>query len=290
MSEFPREDAVSAHDNPILLKQEIGRRLRAAREAIGLDMLEAAERLEIARSSMSRIENGQATVSVHLVRSMLDLYDVYSEDLLDLVRRARQTGWWKAHGISDKDFIALESGASKLSTFQPDLVHGLLQTADYARALFTASRLRKSEMWLETQFDVRMIRQERLVDEEHPIQLVSVINEFALHRQVGGVEVMCAQLRHLALATELPTVDLRVLPASALAIDATYGAFSVLDFPSAHQPSIVHLEHALGSERKDKPRHVAMARLRFDRIRSLALGAEESIAMIEWVADRLSSG
>jgi len=282
---------MGTQDNPILLKQELGRRLRAAREMAGFGVVGAAERLEIARSSMSRIENGQATVSVHLVRSMLDLYDVYDEDLLELVRRARQTGWWKQHGVSDKDFIALESGASKVTSFQPDLVHGLLQTADYARAMFTAGgRRQQSEMWLDNQLDVRLIRQEHLVDPDEPLQLTVVIGEVALYREVGGVDVMRAQLRHLTLATELPTVDLRVLPAATFVNDAIYGAFTILNFPREHQVSMVYLEHALGAERKDKVHQVALARMRFDRIRALALGAEESVALIERVADGLSSG
>lgn len=280
---------MGAQDNPILLKQELGRRLRAVRESAGLGMIEAAERLEIARSSMSRIENGQATVSVHLVRSMMDLYDVYDEDLLDLVRRARHPGWWKAHGISNKDFIALESGATQITSFQPDLVHGLLQTADYARAVFTAGKKRQqSEMWLDNQLDVRLIRQERLADPDEPLRLEMVLGEYALHRPIGSVEVMRAQLRHLALATELPTVDLRILPAGTFALDAVYGAFTILDFPREHQASIVHLQHVLGTERKDKEHHVTMARMKFDRIRRLALGSQESVDLIERVADRLS--
>jgi hypothetical protein len=65
-----------------------------------------------------------------------------------------------------------------------------------------------------------------------------------------------------------------------------YGAFTLLDFP-AGQPSIVHMEHVLGPERKDKPEQVAKARLRLDHLRSLALDPEESVAVVEWVADRL---
>jgi transcriptional regulator with XRE-family HTH domain len=279
-----------ANDNPILLKQELGRRLRAAREAMGLNLVEAATRLEIARSTMSRIENGQAAVSVHLVRSMLDLYDVYDKDLLDVVRRARQPGWWKAHGISNKDFIALESGANKVSCFQPDLVYGLLQTADYARAMFVAGMRRQlNETWLDTQLDVRLIRQERLVDPNEPLELTVVIGEFALYRQVGGVEVMRAQLRHLALATELPTVNLRILPASTFVPEVFYGAFTILDFPREHQVSIVHTRNVLGTDVKDREHQVTTARMKFDRIRSLALGAQESVDLIERVAAELQS-
>ena len=271
--------------NPVLLRQEIGRRVRAAREAAGLNLTDAALRLEIARSSVSRLENGLTMMSVHLARSMMDIYDFYDEDLLNLVRFARERGWWRQYGFSDKHFVAVESGAAKLSSFEPELVPGLLQTADYARALFSASGLRRSAEWIDKQLEVRMIRQERLVDDEQPLKLAVVIGENALRRPVGDAEVMRAQLRHLVLITELPTVSLRVLPASVITDDATYGAFFILDFP--YGPSMVHLEHILGSERTDKPDLVSSAKLRLDRMRSLALGSAESCAMIEWVADNL---
>lgn len=279
---------MSDHVNPVLLRQEIGRRLRAARESAGLNLQEAAAQLRIAPSSVSRIETGVSTVSLHLIQSMMNEYRLFDEDLLDLVRRAREPGWWKQYGFSDRHFIALESGACRLSTFQPNVVHGLLQTADYTRALFDAGRKArsKSKVWIDNQLDVRMIRQERLVNEDYPLELLAMISEFALRWPVGGPEVMQAQLRHLVLVTELPSVTLQVLPASVVTTDAIYGAFSVLDFPSK-QPSIVHVEHALGPERKDKPDLVWAARMRFDHIRSLALSPEESTALIEWTADRL---
>jgi transcriptional regulator with XRE-family HTH domain len=278
---------VGADVNPVLLRREIGRRLRVAREAAGLTMIEAADRLAVARSTMSRIETGIGSVSVHLARSMMGLYRWEDDDLLDLVRTSRRPGWWKQYGFSDRHFIALESGADRLSTFQPDLVHGLLQTADYARAVFSVSRVSRSEVWIDNQLDVRMIRQERLVDDDQPLELRAVISEFALRRPVGGAAVMRAQLRHLVLITELPTVTLQVLPASVVSEDAMYGAFVVLDFPAAEQPSILHLEHVLGPEGSEKPEQVAAARLRLDHLRSLALVPEESVEVIEWVADRL---
>lgn len=281
---------VGAEVNPVLLRQEIGRQLRAAREAAGLAMFEAADRLGVARSTMSRIETGLGSVSMNLARAMMRLYRWEDDDLLDLVRTSHRPGWWKQYGFSDKHFIALESGASRLSTFQPSLIHGLLQIVDYARAMFSAGRLPRSEVWIDNQLDARMIRQERLVDEDQPLELVAVISEFALRWPVGGPAVMRAQLRHLVLITELPTVTLQVLPASVVSTDATFGAFTLLDFPAAEQPSVVYLEHALGPERKDKPEQVAAARMRLDNLRSLALDPAESVEVIEWVADRLWSG
>lgn len=281
---------MNTHPNPVLLRQEIGRRLRAARHAACLNLDEAADRLELTRSALNRLETGVGVVSVHLVRAMMQAYRWEDEEVLDLIRASRQPGWWKFRGVSDRDFIALESGACRSSTFQPDLVHGLLQTAGYARSLFSAGRVERSDEWIENQLDIRMIRQERLVNEDNPLELVAVIHEFAFRRPVGGPAVMRAQLGHLVLITELSTVSLQVLPAAVVSMEATDGAFTVLDFPSASQPSIVHVDHVLGSEKKDKPEQVAATRLRFDHLRSLALGTEDSVELIEWVADRMWSG
>ena len=111
--------------SPVVLRKEIGRRLRVARNEAGLNLVEAAKRLEIAGSSLSRFENGSGPVTVHLVRSMMDVYDQRLDDVLDLIRQARTRGWWKQYGISDKDFVALETGAARISTYELSFVPGL---------------------------------------------------------------------------------------------------------------------------------------------------------------------
>jgi hypothetical protein len=98
---------------------------------------------------------------------------------------------------------------------------------------------------------------------------------------------MRAQLRHLALASELPTVTLRVLPASTIAAEAMESSFTVLDFPWESQPSTVHLVHALGPERKDKAEQVRAAKLRFEHLWSLALEPAGSAALIDRAAEEL---
>jgi transcriptional regulator with XRE-family HTH domain len=277
------------HISPVVLRREIGRRIRVARNEAGLNILEAAKRLEIAGSSLSRFENGDGPVTVHLVRSMMDVYDLRLDDVLDLIRQARIKGWWKQYGISDKDFIALETGARRISTYTIALVPGLLQTADYARAVFESGRIERREDWIANQLVVRLTRQERLTDEKEPLELDAVIHEFALRSPVGGVAVMATQLQHLALINELPTVTLRVLPAARFAYEAAYGEFNILDFPVAGQPSICHAIHALGDERQDKSEYVEPARLRFAHLRSLALEPNESIELIDRVANELWS-
>lgn len=112
------------HDyvNPVLLRQDVGRRLRCAREEVDLNVLDAAARLDIGASTVSRTETGRTQVSTALVQAMMRLYQLDDDELLDMVSRARRPGWWKQYGFADDHFIALESGASRLSTFQPDLI------------------------------------------------------------------------------------------------------------------------------------------------------------------------
>ncbi len=272
-----------------MLRQEVGRRIRLARRHAGLTVIEAAARLEITRSALSRFENGAGGVNVHLLRSMMDVYDERMDDVLDMIREARAPGWWKQYGISDKDFVALETAASRISSYEIAVVPGLLQTADYARSMFQSGREPRREDWIANQLAVRLTRQERLTDEDHPLAMDAVVHEFALRNPVGPPAVMRAQLRHLALINELPTVVLRVLPASRFTWEAAYGGFNILDFPPGVHPSIAQVFHTLGDERQDKSEHVEPARLRFTHLRSLALAPDESVALIEQVADEMWS-
>ncbi len=283
------EGATTRHISPVVLRQEVGRRIRLARQAAGLTIVVAADRLEITRSALGRFENGIGTVTVHLLRSMMDVYDQRMDDVLDMIRQARQSGWWKRYGISDKDFVALETAASRISVYEVNLVPGLLQTAEYTRALFNSGRERRREDWIANQLEVRLIRQERLTDEEHPLHLDAVVHETALRTPAARPEVMLGQLRHLTLINELPTVSLRVLPTSIFTFEATYGGFNILDFSLPGQPSMCHALHALGDERQDKSEFVEPARLRFNHLRSLALTPDESVTLTERVADELWS-
>lgn len=279
---------MASHISPVVLRQEIGRRIRLARHEAGLTIVEAAARLEISRSVLNRYETGEGTVSVHVVRSMMDVYDLRMDDVLEMVRQARAPGWWKQYGISDKDFVPLETGAVRSSNYELAFVPGLLQTADYARAVFESSRQLRPKEWINNRLAVRLNRQERLTDDEHPLELDAVVHEFALRTPVGGAAVMRNQLQHLALINELPTVTLRVMAHTVISNEAMAGGFTILDFPSS-QPSISSVSHALGDDRQDKSELVEPARLRFVHLRSLALEPDESVALIEQVAEELWS-
>jgi transcriptional regulator with XRE-family HTH domain len=264
-------------------RRVLARELRGLREASGLTLEAAAERLDCAPSTLSRCESGQQLISVHLVKSMLDLYQAGDrwDELLALARAARQRGWWQGYGLGERtQLIGMETEATRVRDFTITYVPGLLQTADYARAMFVAGQVWGSGAALENAVAVRTIRQERLVDPDEPLHLDAIVDEAALRRPVGGPAVHRAQLAHLLKAAELPTVTLQVLPYRAGAYPSMASAFTLLSFDDLGEPDIAHVEHALGAVTLDKESDVARARLAFDRLRAEALGSADSAALV----------
>jgi transcriptional regulator with XRE-family HTH domain len=128
------------------------------RENAGLTLSEAAPRLDKTRSALGRIEKGETAADVHIIRSMMDVYDCYESDLIDLAREAARPGWWVAYGIRDRGFIGLETSASDSLEVSMTYVPGLLQTEDYMRAVFGTGQVKRTKQRLENQVSARLIR------------------------------------------------------------------------------------------------------------------------------------
>lgn len=182
--------------NGTLRQRRLGRELRRLREDAGLTLAQAAPRLDWSSSKLSRIEMGQQGVDVHGVRSMLYLYDVGGDrwaEIIDQTRHARQKGWWYPYGIRDQGYLGLETDAAAVLEYQLAYVSGLLQTEDYMRALFRNSRRCPTDAEIQRDVRVRLLRQRRLT-EQPALELVAVVDESALRRPVGEVDVMRSQL------------------------------------------------------------------------------------------------
>jgi transcriptional regulator with XRE-family HTH domain len=279
---------VTRRTRTTLRRRQLGRALRELREAAGLSLEEAAPRLDLSSSSLSRTEKGQQSVSVHLVRSMLDLYDVGGErwtELIELTREARKHGWWRSYGLDDTGFVPLEAEATLERDYTLGFVPGLLQTEEYASALFRASLIKRTRVELENQIRIRMIRQRRLIDEGNPLDLVAIVDESALYRPIGGRIVMRAQLAHLVEAAALDRVTFQVLPLDIGARLALAAGFILLSFDLLGLPDMAYVEHPLGSVQMEQEAEVTSATMVFDRLRSLALSPADSVALVQKVAE-----
>jgi transcriptional regulator with XRE-family HTH domain len=272
----------------MIRRRVLARQLRLLREEAGLTLEQAAPKLDFSVSKLSRIENAQVLIDVHWVRGMLDLYDVGGDrwtELVELAREALQPGWWRAYGLGKHTmYLGYETEASRVQVFTLGYVPGLMQTADYARELMIAVPMQRTSEELDNEVAARMYRKHRLSSAKNPLEMVAVVDESALHRQVGGPSVMRAQLDHMATLAGLDTVTLRVLPFSAGAHAALASEFTILTFGDLGEPDMAYVEHTLGALNLDKDGDVERAKLTFERVLSCALDPAESLALVRRLA------
>ena len=200
---------------PAVRRRKLGEELRSLRHTTGLTSREAAQLLGWHQSKVSRIETGASGVTPADVSRLLDAYGVDDRQLCSLLEALAGsaggggTGWWHAYrGLIPpqyRDFISLESQAGTVRTLETSVVPGLLQTADYARAVTTASLDGLPAGQLDSLVDVRLARQ-GVLRADPPLKLSAVLDEAVLRREVGGPRVMSEQLRHLSQVAQLPHV------------------------------------------------------------------------------------
>ncbi|MBV9011505.1 MAG: helix-turn-helix domain-containing protein [Pseudonocardiales bacterium] len=266
-----------------LPQRQLARALRRLREGAGLSLEEAAPQLDWSASKLSRIETAEQGVDVHGVRSMLDLYNVGGPEwgeLIELTREVRKKNEWHAYGISDQGYLRLEMDATVVHEYQLAYVPGLLQTEDYMRVLFQTSRRRLTDAEVDQDVEVRLFRQRRLTTEP-ALELVTIVDESALRRAVGGVEVMRAQLQHILARAALPSVCLQVLPFALGAHAGLNGSFIVLGFDDPDEPEIAYVEHTAKTLHLEKESDVQACKLAFDQLQSQALSPHDSATFLE---------
>ncbi|WP_137813796.1 helix-turn-helix domain-containing protein [Gandjariella thermophila] len=230
--------------------RELGAALRRAMNEAGFDNRTVARRLGWSDTKVSLMLSGERSTPVEDVSAVLAICGVKGEErkrLLRLCREAKQVGWWQRHGShlpkELRTFIDHESAAVAIHSFQPQLVPGLLQTADYMRAVMRASATFPVDE-TEERVAARLARQ-AIFDRFRSPRFTYFVHEFALPLPVGGPEVMSDQLHHLLRMSVRPYVALRVIPAAAGAHAGACGAFQLLEF--AETPPVVYLEHDTAS-------------------------------------------
>ncbi|RCV57765.1 helix-turn-helix domain-containing protein [Marinitenerispora sediminis] len=267
----------------------LGGELRALREAKKLSMRNVADQLGWQSSKISRIENGQQGVKSQDVASLLVIYGVTGQNRERLLARAEKTGQsglWESTGLSreSRTMIQLEAEARSILTWQALLIPGLLQTSDYARALMKACGLPPHD--LEVRVAARMGRQAVLSRDEAP-KLEAIVDEGALRRIWGNTRIMVRQLRHLLDAMERPNVTLRVVPCFVGGYSGLDGSFSLVDF--AGQKPVVHIEHKITGLFLEADHEISFFRKEADRLRDVALSAENSMNLVNSIAKELET-
>ncbi|GGI81596.1 transcriptional regulator [Saccharopolyspora subtropica] len=228
---------------PPVARIQLGQLLRKLREQAGKTQEAAAEALECQKPRISKIETGKATISAGDVRLLIDLYgadEATGQTVVQLAREARKRATARIPDWAQR-YVALETIASAMQVYEPELVPGLLQTEDYARAITRATDPTPTEEEVERLVVTRMERTAR-IHSGNPLHLSVVLNEAVLRRPVGGAKVMADQLRYLREATELPNVTLQVLPFSAGAHVAMGSSFYILEIEHPAKATVVYVE------------------------------------------------
>jgi transcriptional regulator with XRE-family HTH domain len=213
--------------------------LRRYRENLGYTLSDAARVLECHASKVSRIETGERGIRAKELRELLAEYGIGGDqlDMLTLLSDPRGAfGWHREyddilHGAW-KDYLLLETAATRVWSYEAQRVPALLQTPGYARALADADPSLEDAVARDRAVDAVMARQHAILGEHHPAVHL-VISQAALHQQVGSTAVMDEQLRRLAqAAADSDTVTVQVLPFEAGAHAATAeGALGILQLP-----------------------------------------------------------
>ncbi|OZM71485.1 transcriptional regulator [Amycolatopsis antarctica] len=183
--------------------RQVSAELRRLREGAGMTGADAARILGMSASKISRIETGKRGLQVEDVAALLGLYRVPErrrDEILDLVRKSTERGWWQSAGRSDvptrwRTLTDLEFGANRIRSFEPFLVPGLLQSADYARAVMAGLDPLLTSAEVTEAVSLRVARQRWLRRPGN--RLIAVLDEAVLHRMIGDFETMRGQLLKL---------------------------------------------------------------------------------------------
>jgi transcriptional regulator with XRE-family HTH domain len=255
-----------------------GRILCHLREQHGYSQDELAKLIPCDRSLVTRVEAGDR-VPQQAFAAQCDL-------VLDtgglLTRLRREIDWYNPSTEMPDWFrrrAAMDAVATAVMVFQLTLVPGLLQTRDYARALFLRSAAGEEERLIEERVSARLSRQERFLAPDGPLLSV-ILDEGALRRVVGGPAVMRGQLDHLLAVGELPNVRIQVAPYTCLAGVPADASTTLLTMPDGHE--WVYSESLNRGHLSDDPSVISANRRIHALAQADALSARDSAA---WMSD-----
>jgi transcriptional regulator with XRE-family HTH domain len=279
---------------PTVRRRRLGMELRRLRDGSNLKLEEVAAELGVAPSTLSRIETGKAPTKSAYLHQMLQMYGVTDpgqrQVLTDMAREGHRKGWWAEYDDvlpSGFDiFVGLEAETAAVRSYEVSVVSGLLQTADYARAVMREMFPRHSAEQIERLVDLRMMRQRRL-DDDPPLELWAILDEAVIRRTVGGSECMRAQLERLVAMSGRQEVTIQVLPFSCGAHAGHGGPFSILEFPERSDAEVAYVESGAGIIYLEKEKEVRARAEAFDRLRAAALSPPDSAGLIARAAAEL---
>ncbi|CRK61207.1 putative DNA-binding protein [Alloactinosynnema sp. L-07] len=271
---------------PTRAKVRLGKYLAELRNRTGITLVMAAQQLKTSDGTISRYESGHVLPVWATVLTLLNLYEVSAKD-----RKIASDLWDSAHdeppsirlpGGTPKAFRRLvnaEREAPAARHIETSIIPGLLQTESYARALMASGRsIQLPDLKVDTVITNRLARQQRLIGAD-PLSLHVLLDEAAVVREVGGVDVLREQLAFLLVAAARPNIVLQIIPFGAGAYGSMAGSCVVLDYPFDETPG-VYVEYPAGGAWVDNEDDVQRFTTMFDEVAKLALSPAKSTDLV----------
>jgi transcriptional regulator with XRE-family HTH domain len=269
--------------------RELGAELRNCRKDAGVTGKQLAHRTGWNASKVSRIESGHDEIGEIELLQYLGVCKVYLAQAHEYLKLCREANHYRDYWLASApehlgDAIAAltfqESAANLSTTCEPQIVPGLLQTEGYARAMISRETWRTPDS-IEFGVRARMERQQ-VLRRPKPVRFDFFVREEALRLEVGSAAIMHEQLLKLTIVSGLPSVGLRVVPASAGVAAVFGGSFRVLLY-AEHQP-LVCLDTYVGGLFVENQEHVAAYRRLVPSIREYALDEGQSREFVATLA------
>lgn len=283
-------------------RRQLGRYLRGSREQARMTVRAAAKALEWSEAKMWRIETGMVPLRSHDVEAMCRTYGVsteLTEALTALAKETKARGWWHAYGEVIPSwfnvFVGLEEAATSLQSYEPELVPGLLQTADYSRRVICIRNPDLDSAEVDRRVEFRMARQSLLTRATAPPAFTAILNEAVVRRPLADRRLMAEQCRKLTELSELSHVDLRILPlASGFHLGMDTGSFVILRFSTngdgrETEPPTVYVQGFTGALYLDQPHEIVRYERAFDNLQGATIDEGKSREML-WQLAREVTG
>lgn len=284
----------STEQSPTAVRKALGARLRSIREDHDMTVAQVAKASKLGPSTITKIERAQMVPSIKTARALIGAYSGVDGNERDLLlsmahEAAVRKEWWekRSAGIPEKFdvYLGLEALASVLEAYDNAIVHGLLQTADYARTLLKGTRPDLPGRNVEQRVETRMRRQEILTRKSpSPLELWWIVDESVLRRQIGSPEIMHAQIEHLIDVSELPNVHILVMPNNMGAHPSMDGPFAILHF-GAGENQVVYTEGQAGNLYLEREDDLRRCQLTMRLTVAACPGPEKSLELLKQISE-----
>jgi transcriptional regulator with XRE-family HTH domain len=278
-----------ATEGPTVLRILLGTQLRRLRESRGISAQAAARAIRGSESKISRIELGRNAIREIDVLDLLTYYGIgpaERDQLLSLAEQANRPGWWYRFNDILPDwfqaYVGMEEAATFIRVYEPQFVPGLLQTAPYTAAVLEVCDVPIAEA--ERHVILRKERQRRFT--EGQLKLWAIVEETALRRPVGSIEILRDQLRYLFSLIKKPNFTLQIIPCG-IGGHAVPSGFTILRFAEADLHDVAYFEHLTSALYFDKKSDVDRYQLAMERLGIISAKPSETPRILKAIINQL---